>query len=161
MPDSESDQDFETEFQAAGSGASDTRPQQCSSLRKGGYVVMKGRPCKIMEMSTSKTGKHGSAKVHLVGIDIFTGKKVEDISPSTANMEAPEVKQTEYDLLDISDDGYLCLMHPNGEQKDDLKLGEGETAERLKNAFAEGKSLMVSVIAAMGEEAVHSFKEAS
>ena len=32
------------------------------------------RPCKIVEMSTSKTGKHGHAKVHMVAIDIFTGK---------------------------------------------------------------------------------------
>ena len=38
-------------------------PQQCSALRKNGYVMLKGRPCKIMEMSTSKTGKHGHAKV--------------------------------------------------------------------------------------------------
>ena len=29
-----------------------------------------GRPCKIIDMSTSKTGKHGHAKVHLVAIDV-------------------------------------------------------------------------------------------
>ena len=46
-----------------GSGASKTYPVQCSSLRKNGYVMLKNRPCKIMEMSTSKTGKHGHAKV--------------------------------------------------------------------------------------------------
>jgi hypothetical protein len=34
------------------------------------HVVIKGRPCKIVDMSTSKTGKHGHAKVHLVAIDV-------------------------------------------------------------------------------------------
>ena len=61
-------------------------PIQCSALRKNGYCMMKGHPCKIVDMSTSKTGKHGHAKVSLVGIDIFDGKKYEDMSPSTHNM---------------------------------------------------------------------------
>lgn len=72
---------------------------QCSALRKNGYVVIKGRPCKIVDMSTSKTGKHGHAKVHLTALDIFTGKKLEDLSPSTHNMEVPNVVRKEYQLV--------------------------------------------------------------
>ena len=53
------DEDFET----GDAGSSKTYPQQCSALRKNGHVVIKGRPCKIVDMSTSKTGKHGHAKV--------------------------------------------------------------------------------------------------
>jgi len=55
--------DEDHDFESAASGASDTVPQQCSALRKNGYVVLKGRACKIVDMSTSKTGKHGHAKV--------------------------------------------------------------------------------------------------
>lgn len=88
----------EGDFEQTGSGASETYPAQCSSLRKNGFVMIKGRPCKIVEMSTSKTGKHGHAKVHLVALDIFNLRKYEDICPSTHNMNVPHVKRTDYQV---------------------------------------------------------------
>ena len=87
------------EFQQGQSGASSTYPAQCSSLRKNGHVMIKDHPCKIVEMSTSKTGKHGHAKVHMVGIDIFTGKKYEDICPSTHNMNVPNVGRQDLQVM--------------------------------------------------------------
>lgn len=87
-------QDFSID--SADAGASLTYPMQCSALRKGGHVLIKKRPCKIIDMSTSKTGKHGHAKVHLIAEDIFTKKKLEDLSPSTHNMDVPNVTRTEY-----------------------------------------------------------------
>ncbi len=64
--------DFEEgDFSSADAGASDTFPQQCSALRKNGHVVIKARPCKIVEMSTSKTGKHGHAKVWTTSLEEF------------------------------------------------------------------------------------------
>ncbi|WVW78832.1 eukaryotic translation initiation factor 5A-1 [Kwoniella bestiolae CBS 10118] len=146
-------------FEAAGAGASLTFPMQCSALRKNGHVVIKGRPCKIVDMSTSKTGKHGHAKVHLVAIDIFTGKKLEDISPSTHNMDVPNVKRQEYQLLDIQD-GFLNLMDGDGNSKDDVKIPESEIGEQIETDFEAGKDLMVTIISAMGEEQAISYKEA-
>ncbi|KAJ3101667.1 Eukaryotic translation initiation factor 5A [Phlyctochytrium planicorne] len=147
------------QFETAGSGASLTYPMQCSALRKNGHVVLKGRPCKIVDMSTSKTGKHGHAKVHLVGIDIFTGKKLEDLSPSTHNMDVPNVTRTEYQLLDI-DEGFLSLMTSDGGTKDDVKLPDGELGEKIQAEFSDGKDLVVTVVTAMGEEMALAYKNA-
>jgi translation initiation factor 5A len=94
-----SDSDENIDFSSGSSGASESFPMQCSALRKNGFVLIKDRPCKIVEMSTSKTGKHGHAKVHLVGIDIFTSRKYEDICPSTHNMMVPNVARKEYTVL--------------------------------------------------------------
>merc|ERR1711962_1838485 len=112
---------LEADFESGTSGASETYPMQCSALRKNGYVMIKGRPCKIVEMSTSKTGKHGHAKVHMVALDIFTGKKLEDICPSTHNMNVPNVTRKDYQMMSI-DDGFASLLDDDGDTKDDLKF---------------------------------------
>ncbi|KAE8319020.1 translation protein SH3-like domain-containing protein [Aspergillus transmontanensis] len=150
---------FETDV-AGDAGASTTYPMQCSALRKNGHVVIKGRPCKIVDMSTSKTGKHGHAKVHLVALDIFTGKKLEDLSPSTHNMDVPVVKRTEYQLLDITDDGFLSLMKDDGDTKDDVKVPDSDVGARIQTMFGEGKDVNVIVLTAMGEEVAMDCKEA-
>jgi len=147
------------DFEEASAGASETFPMQCSALRKNGHVVIKNRPCKIVDMSTSKTGKHGHAKVHLVAIDIFTGKKLEDISPSTHNMDVPHVRRTEYEVLNVTDDDFLELMLPDGSTKSDVKVPEDpELSSGIKTAFDDGKTISVTVVAAMKEEQVIAFK---
>ncbi|TFA99300.1 Eukaryotic translation initiation factor 5A [Trichoderma ghanense] len=148
-------------FESADAGASLTYPMQCSALRKNGFVVIKGRPCKIVDMSTSKTGKHGHAKVHLVALDIFTGKKYEDLSPSTHNMDVPNVTRREYQLIDISDDGFLSLMNDDGDLKDDVRMPEGEIGEKINKLFKiDEKDTNVVVLTSMGEEAAIEAKEA-
>ncbi|KAF5376034.1 hypothetical protein D9615_007765 [Tricholomella constricta] len=139
-------------IESASAGASLTFPMQCSALRKNGHVVIKGRPCKIVDMSTSKTGKHGHAKVHLVAID-------EDISPSTHNMDVPNVSRYEYQLVNI-DEGYLNLMNNDGVPKDDVRVPEGDLGKEIQTGFDEGKDLLVTIISAMGEEQAISCKEA-
>ena len=155
------DAQHEHTFESVDAGASTTFPMQCSALRKNGFVVIKGRPCKIVDMSTSKTGKHGHAKVHLVATDIFTGKKLEDLCPSPHNMAVPNVSRREYQLIDISDDGFLSLMTDDGVTKDDVKLPEGEIGERINKLFkVEEKDTNVVILTAMGEEAAVDAKEA-
>jgi len=145
-------------FETGQSGASATYPQQCSSLRKNGFVMLKGRPCKIVEMSTSKTGKHGHAKVHLVGLDIFTGKKYDDLCPSTHNMDVPNVKREDLQLTNIGDDGFLSLMNDNGVMREDLKLPEGEVGQKIREEFDNGRELLLTVLKAIDDECVIAWK---
>jgi len=149
------------DFATTDSGASTTYPKQCSAIRKGEYVMIKNRPCKVVEMSTSKTGKHGHAKVHMVAIDIFTGKKLEDICPSTHNMDCPNVKKKEYQLLSITD-GYVSLMDLDTcDTKDDLRLPEGDLGDQIQQAFEkEDTETMIAVTSAVGEEMILGFKNA-
>ncbi|TNN71394.1 Eukaryotic translation initiation factor 5A-1 [Liparis tanakae] len=141
------------DFSTAESGASTTFPQQCSALRKNGFVMIKGFPCKIMEMSTSKTGKHGHAKVHLIGIDIFTQKKYEDICPSTHNMDVPHVTRRDFTVIDVTD-GYLSLMDDSGTTREDLKLPDSEVGKEIEKKFDNGDNFLVTVLKATGTEAV-------
>ena len=138
------------------SDPSKTFPQQCSALRNNGYVVIKSRPCKIVEMSTSKTGKHGHAKVHLVALDIFTGKKYEDICPSTHNMNVPHVSRKDYQLVNI-DGGYLSLMDDSGDTKD-LICPDNDIGKKIIEKFANDDTFLVTVLKALEEEAAIAVK---
>merc|ERR1719222_229846 len=142
------------DFNQGDSGASETFPLQCSALRKGGFFMIKNRPCKIVEMSTSKTGKHGHAKVHMVALDIFTGKKLEDICPSTHNMDVPNVKRKDYQLIGMDED-FLSLMDDSGDTRDDLKCPEtGEIGDQIRDAIEKETDILCTVLSACGEECV-------
>ena len=73
-------------------------------------------------MQTSKAGKHGHAKVVVVGVDIFTEKNYEDMCPTSHNMYVPYVIRKELALLDINSEGYLTLMEEDGSMKEDLNV---------------------------------------
>ncbi|KAG5190007.1 translation protein SH3-like domain-containing protein [Tribonema minus] len=149
------------DFTSSDAGASHTFPMDAGQIRKGGYIVIKGRPCKVANVSTSKTGKHGHAKANFTAIDIFTGKKLEDIVPTSHATSVPNVARLDYQLLDISDDGFLSLLTESGDTKDDLKLPgfpEGFD-DQLRAEFDAGKTIIVTVVSAMGHDQVMSYKE--
>lgn len=79
------------------------------SFQEGDYIIIKNRPCKIVHLSKSEIDVRGH-KIHFVGLDIFTGKKLEEMAPETKIMISPEVTFTEMQLLDITDDGFLALI---------------------------------------------------
>merc|ERR1711988_1379322 len=154
-------------FETGDAGSSHVYPMAAGELRKGSYIMIKGHPCKVAEVTTSKTGKHGHAKAHIVALDIFTSKKYEDLCPTSHNVEVPFVKRNEYQVLTADkDSGEVSLLLENGETKDDLNLPNfvkvGEPTDEDKKLAKEivemvdagDKSCFVIVRDACGEEKI-------
>jgi len=123
-------------------------PIKCSAVEKNSHVMIKNRPCKIVEISASDDDQ-----VNLRGSDIFTLKSLEDTFPSDQDMEVPIIKQTEFLLLDI-DDGLLMLQGEDGNIKEDLKIPEGKLGEDITWNLQDGVEVVCTVQSACGEEHV-------
>lgn len=67
-------------------------------------------------------------------------------------MDVPHVKREDYQLTDISDDGYLSLMSDNGDLREDLKVPEGEVGAQLRTEYDAGKDILCTVLKSCGEE---------
>lgn len=133
-----------------------------SALRKGGHVLIKTHPCKISDMSTSKPGKHGHAKVNLEAYDVFTHQKLVDSGPASHNVDVPVIVKKQYLLLHIVRDGFLSLFSADsGETRDDVRMPDAnEIKERIEKLWKGGKgSVGIVVLAAMGLEMVIEAKD--
>ena len=123
--------------------------------------MIKGKPCKILSISVSKTGKHGHAKCNFLAVDIFTGKKLEDMIPSAHGTTVPIVTRDDWEIINIEEDE-LTLMDEGGNQKTDLNLPTypDSMAKEIREAWNEGENtVMVSVQAAVGIEQVIAWKK--
>ncbi|RZN72321.1 MAG: translation initiation factor IF-5A [Candidatus Methanolliviera hydrocarbonicum] len=82
----------------------DKRQTEVRTLKKGGYVIVDEEPCVIMGMTTSKPGKHGSAKARMDVIGIFDGQKRSIVQPVTAKIYVPIVERKTAQVIAISRD---------------------------------------------------------
>jgi translation initiation factor 5A len=58
-------------------------------LKEGKYVIIEDIPCRIVNIDSSKPGKHGAAKMRVTGIGVFDGQKKQPLIPSDADVEVP------------------------------------------------------------------------
>jgi len=132
-------------------------PIEAHHIKKNKYIILKGKPCKIMDVKTSKTGKHGHMKVNITGLDVLTGKKYNDVQPGHANFTEFKIDKGEYQLLDIAETLH-CLDSAGNEQQFSFDP-EAEVIKKLKVDFEAGKTLMVSIVKAPVEVAKDKFKD--
>merc|ERR1711970_835599 len=115
------DEDADFEIDSADAGAASEHQVEAGQIRKGGYIMIKGKACKVRDVSTSKTGKHGHAKCKFSAVDIFTGATCEELCPSTHAIDQPFVTKKDYSIMGLEGD-YPQLMDEDGEMREDLAL---------------------------------------
>jgi translation initiation factor 5A len=110
-----------------------SRPVDVGELRVGGYMLIDGEPCRIMDISKSKPGKHGSAKARIVAIGVFDNQKRQFVKPVDLGAEIPIIDKRA---------GQVFSVNPNGVQIMDL-----ETYEYIDAPFPEEEDLKAKLVA--------------
>lgn len=100
-------------------------------------------------------------QVHLVGIDIFTSRRYEDVRPVGHMIQVPNIEKKEYSIVDLNGCDSVTLRDDNtGKTRKDLKLKEDwDITARIIDKYNSGKGrIKVTVFKALGEEQIKAFK---
>jgi len=90
-------------------------------------MIIDNEPCRIVDITKSKPGKHGSAKARIVAIGVFDGQKRQFVKPVDSNAEIPIIDKRL---------GQVFTVNPNSVQIMDL-----ETYEYVDAPFPEEEDL--------------------
>jgi translation elongation factor P/translation initiation factor 5A len=127
----------------------------CHHIRLGDILILQGRPCQVIRISTSAaTGQH-----RYLGVDLFT-KQLHEESSSVSHPAPSVVVQTmlgpvfkQYRVLDMQD-GTIVAMTETGDVKQSLPVIEQSSLwSRLQSSFESGRgSVRVLVVSDRGRE---------
>lgn len=79
-------------------------PTPLKELRPGHYVMVDGECCKVLSMTKSKPGKHGSAKARVEVQGLFDNKKRVILKPASATAMVPIIEKKKAQVLSVSGD---------------------------------------------------------
>ena len=70
-----------------------SRPVEVGALKTGSYVLVDDEPCRIVDLTKSKPGKHGAAKARIVAIGVFDGVKRSIVKPVDSKVDMPLIEK--------------------------------------------------------------------
>jgi translation initiation factor 5A len=71
-------------------------------LKIGKYVLIDDIPCRVVEIESSKPGKHGAAKMRITAMGVFEGQKKTLLSPGDADVESPIIERKNVQIMSVS-----------------------------------------------------------
>lgn len=115
-------------------------------LKEGKYLLIDDIPCRIVEIESSKSGKHGAHKLRITGIGIFDGQKKVMLAPGDSDVEVPIIDRKNAQVMSVS--GKIAqVMDSQTYEMYDIELSDD-----LLPLAAAGKE--VEIIEAMGKKKV-------
>ncbi|MCL4355073.1 MAG: translation initiation factor IF-5A [Nitrososphaerota archaeon] len=106
-----------------------SRPAELGSVKEGSYIIIDDEPCKVVSREHFKPGKHGSAKVRLVAISLFTGAKKSYVSPAESRVDIPMIDKRSGQVTTIMDNMVQIMDLQTFEVLETTKPSTEEMAE--------------------------------
>lgn len=128
-----------------------TKVVGAGTLKEGSYILIDGAPCRISSTDTSKSGKHGHAKVRIVAIGLLDEKKREVVMPAHDNVEVPLIDKNTAQVLSVTGD-MANVMDETSFETFDLKI-----PEEMKEQVVPNCKILYWVI--MGEKVMKQLKQ--
>ena len=123
------------------------------SVKSGSYIMIDNAACRVVSSDTSKTGKHGHAKVRIVAIGLLDERKREIVLPAHDNVESPIIEKKSAQVLTIS--GKMAnVMDDESYETFDLEI-----PSELKETVVENCKIIYWDI--MGEKVMKQLKSAA
>jgi translation initiation factor 5A len=117
-----------------------TKTVGMGELKEGSYVVIEDTACKVVDIQTSKSGKHGHAKMRCTAVGILDGKKRVLMAPSHDNVEVPIIEKKQAQVLSIAGDK-ATVMDTESYETFELPI-----PEEIKDSVKEGVQVMYWIV---------------
>ena len=128
----------------------DTKMVGANEVQKGGFILMGGIACKVVDLEISKPGKHGHTKVRISAMGLVDGKKRIEVMPGHDNVEIPIVEKRNAQVLSVQGE-MANVMDAENYETFDIKI-----PEEFKGQVKDGMSVMYWVI--MNERVIKQVK---
>jgi translation initiation factor 5A len=113
-----------------------TKRQSVGSLKKGSNVVIDDVACTVTDLSVSRPGKHGHAKVNFMAVGILDGRKRNVVMPGHDDVDVPLIEKKNAQVLSVSG------THANVMDSENFETFDIEIPEELQGQVTEGVTVL-------------------
>lgn len=114
----------------------ETKVATLSDLKIGSSVLIEGVPCRVVSVSKSKPGKHGSAKIRLEAVGFSDNRRRSIVSSSDARVEIPIIDKRNAQVISVSGDKATVM---DLESYETLEL---DIPEEFKDKVVDGANIL-------------------